>query len=174
MHNVNVEAVEASAARAAQPGAMLQPVDLRGEWQIDGDVPQFRGGIPYPGGEVEFTCDFPPPMGGGGRAPNPLAYCLWGGVACYAMTFATEAAREGVPLRALRGAVTTTVDMSRALGASDRPPVELLTWTLTVEADAGADTLERLRRLSDERCPGAYCITNPIALETRVEVGERA
>jgi uncharacterized OsmC-like protein len=148
---------------------MLQPVDLRGEWQVQEGAPQFRGAIPFPGGEVEFTCDFPPPMGGGGRAPNPLAYCMWGGVACYAMTFASEAATAGIPLRALRGAVTTTVDMSRALGVSDRPPVEGLTWTLTVESDADEATLEHLRALSDERCPGAYCITNPIPLTTRVE-----
>ena len=54
--------------------------------------------------------------GGTGSAPNPLAYCFWGGLACYAMTFATEAAREGVELRALRGVITTAVDQSRALG----------------------------------------------------------
>ena len=36
------------------------------------------------------------------------------------MTFATEAAREGIELRALRGVITTEVDQSRALGVESR------------------------------------------------------
>ena len=60
-----------------------------------------------------------------GSAPNPLAYCFWNGLARSAMTFAQEAARRGVELRALHARVETDVDQSRALGVSDRsPPVE--------------------------------------------------
>ena len=107
-------------------------------------------------------------LGGSGAAPNPLAYCFWGGLACYAMTYALEAARAGVELTALRATVSADVDLSRALGASNRAPVEGIDWLLEVESDADDELLERLRRLSDERCPGAYCVRNPIALETRV------
>ena len=108
MHNVNVEAVEHSAARAATDGRLVQHVAFTGEWQMSG--PQFRATIPVPNGEpVVFEADFPPPMGGTGSAPNPLAYCFWGGLACYAMTYAQEAARRGVELRGLR-----------ALGMADR------------------------------------------------------
>ncbi len=58
--------------------------------------PQFRAIIPVPNGDpFVFEADFPPPMGGTGSAPNPLAYCFWGGLACYAMTYAQEAARQG-------------------------------------------------------------------------------
>lgn len=169
MQNVNREAVEESARRAGEdPAAVRQQVSLSGEWQHDEGAPQFRGTIPYPGGEVEFACDFPPMLGGSGAAPNPLAYCFWGGLACYAMTYALEAAREGVELTALRATVSADVDLSRALGASDRPPVEGIDWLLEVESDAGDEVLERLRLLADERCPGAYCVRNPIPLETRV------
>ncbi len=169
MQNVNREALEASAAQAADdPASARQQVSLTGEWQDEQGAPQFRGTIPYPGGEVEFSCDFPPPMGGSGAAPNPLAYCFWGGLACYAMTYALEAAREGVELTALRATVAAEVDLSRALGVSERPPVEGIDWTLEVESDAGRDVLDRLKALADERCPGAYCVRNPIPLETRV------
>lgn len=108
-------------------------------------------------------------MGGNGAAPNPLAYCFWGGLACYAMTYAIEAARERVPLTALRGTVTTEVDQTRALGVTDHPPVEQITWELDVEADASAEVIERLKTQADQRCPGVYCITNPIPLTTRVQ-----
>ena len=167
MHNVDVETLLHTVEQGtADPAVLRQPVELAGEWQTDAGAPQFLGRVPYPGGEVELRCDFPPPLGGSGAAPNPLVYCLWGGLACYAMTFATEAAREGVELRALRGTVTTEVDQSRALGLSDRPPVEAITWSLEIDADADGETLERLKQQADARCPGVYCLRNPISLTT--------
>ena len=169
MGNVVVAAVGESARKAlADPATARQQVDLSGEFQQEEGAPQFRGTIPFPGGEVEFTCDFPPMLGGHGAAPNPLAYCFWGGLACYAMTYALEAARAGVELRSLRASVAAEVDLSRALGASDRPPVQGIDWTLEVESDATAEALEELRQLADDRCPGAYCVRNAIPLATRV------
>ena len=172
MHNVNVESLLQTVEQGtADPAALRQPVELSGEWQTRDGAPQFQGRIPYPGGETEFTCDFPPPLGGSGSAPNPLAYCLWGGLACYAMTFATEAAREGIELRALRGVITTEVDQSRALGVDDRPPVEHVDWHLEIEADAPVETIDALREQADARCAGVYCLRNPIELATTVSHG---
>lgn len=169
MHNVNVKAVGRAAEQAqADPSSVRQPVELGGEWQVAEGAPQFRATIPYPNGEVELSCDFPPPLGGTGAAPNPLVYCLWGGIACYAMTFALEAARADIELRALRGTITTEVDQSRALGVSERPPVEQIAWELDVDADASAELLEDLRSRADDRCPGVYCMRNSIPLVTRL------
>ena len=169
MHNVNVESLLQTVEQGtAEPAVLRQPVELSGEWQTREGAPQFQGRIPYAGGEVEFSCDFPPQFGGGGSAPNPLAYCLWGGLACYAMTFATEAAREGIELRALRGVITTEVDQSRALGVDDRPPVEHVDWRLEVDADAPQQTIDELKERADARCPGVYCLRNPIDLATTV------
>ena len=173
MHNVNTEAVEAAAKNAMEnPQSALVDVNLSGSWNAtDPARPQFVGTIPYPKGELEFTCDFPPPFGGQGRAPNPLAYCLWGGVACYAMTFASEAARLGVELVALRGTVTTQVNGARALGVSARPPVQGVSWSLDVESSASAADLEQVKRLADERCPGVWCMQNVVPLETTLAGG---
>jgi len=170
VHNVNVDALKQTAAQAqADPTAVVNHVAFEGDWQTAPDAPQFRAMIPVPNGEpVVFESDFPPPMGGGGRAPNPLAYCFWGGLACYAMTYAQEAALRGIELRGLRARVEADVDLSRALGVSDRPPVEGIDWHLDVDADAAPEVLEELRIAADEHCPGAYCISNPIALRTHV------
>ena len=176
MHNVNVEVVEATVRAAGEdPSVLRQAVGFEGIWQTEEGAPQFRGTIPVPGAEpVAFEADFPPQMGGNGVAPNPLAYCFWGGLACYAMSFAQEAARAGVEIRWLRARVEAEVDMSRALGLSERPPVEQIEWQLEVEADASPATLEELKRLADEHCPGAYCIRNPIDLRTRLLVADPA
>lgn len=170
MHNVNTDALEQTAATARQDTtAVRQHVAFDGEWQTSQGAAQFRGTIAYPQGETVFEADFPPPMGGTGTAPNPLAYCFWGGLACYAMTFAQEAAMQGVELRALRARLTTEVDQSRALGVTDNPPVEQIDWYLEVEADASTDKIEELKRLADDHCPGVYCVRNPIQLETHLE-----
>ena len=170
MHNVNVEALNETVEKAREnPAAVRQQAEFSGEWNVQEGPPQFRGTIPHPGGEMIFEADFPPPMGGTGSAPNPLAYCFWGGLACYAMTFAQEAARQGVQLRALRAHAEAEVDQTRALGLSDRPPVDQVDWRLEVDADADADKLEELKRLADEHCPGVFCLRNPIALNTTLQ-----
>ncbi|HET8758326.1 MAG TPA: OsmC family protein [Solirubrobacteraceae bacterium] len=168
MHNVNIDAVEQTAAKAAaDPSAVTQHVTFDGEWQTSG--PQFRATIPVPGGApVVFEADFPPPMGGTGSAPNPLAYCFWGGLACYAMTYAQEAARRDVELRGLRAEVHADVNQARALGVSDQPPVDHIDWRLAVDTDASPDVLDELKQAADDHCPGAYCIRNPIDLRTTV------
>ncbi|MSX01892.1 MAG: hypothetical protein F2813_01885 [Actinobacteria bacterium] len=171
MHNVNVEAIEATAANAAaDPAAGIQPVALTGEWNVEEGAVQFTTQIPLPsGGTVAFSADFPPPMGGTGAAPSPLAYCFWGGLACYAMTFAQEAAREGIELSSLRGRVAAELDMARALGIGDQPPLEEINWTLEVSTEADDGAVERLRQIADARCPGAWCLRNALTVNTAVE-----
>lgn len=170
VHNVDVMALRATRAAAeADPGAMRQAVRFDGAWQTAAGAPQFTTEIPLPDGStVGFSADFPPPMGGRGQAPNPLAYCFWGGLACYAMSFAQEAALAGVELRALHATVTTDFNLAYALGTGDAPPVERLDWDLQVDADASPERLEELKAAADEHCPGAYCIRNPVELHTSV------
>lgn len=169
MHNLNLEALESTTEHARQdPTSARQKVEFDGDWQTDDGAVQFRATIPYPEGETVFEADFPPPMGGGGAAPNPLAYCFWGGLACYAMTFAQEAARHGIELRGLHARLTTEVDQTRALGITDNPPVQGIEWTLDVDSDASAAELEGLKRSADEHCPGVWCIENPVSLSTHV------
>ena len=171
MHNVNTQALRKTAAAAeADPAAVKQEVSFDGEWQTS-DGPQFVASIPVPNGEpVRFQADFPPPMGGTGSAPNPLAYCFWGGLACYAMTYAQEAARQGVELRSLRARVEARVDQSRALGVTDNPPVEQIDWQLEVDADADGQRLEAIKQIADDHCPGVFCLRNAIDLRTQLTV----
>ena len=69
----------------------------------------------------------------------------------------------------MRARVRTEMNMSRALGVSEMPPVEGIDWYLEVDADASEEQLAEIKELSDERCPGAYCIKNPIELRTHLE-----
>lgn len=87
------------------------------------------------------------------------------------MTYAQEAARRGVELRALRARVEADVDMSRALGVTDNPPVERIDWYLDVDVDADITTLDELKTAADDHCPGVFCIRNAIDLRPRLSAG---
>lgn len=169
MHNVDVDALQQTIAKARQdPSTAVQEVAFDGDWNA-GEGAQFRASIPVPNGDaVTFEADFPPPMGGTGSAPNPLAYCFWGGLACYAMTYAQEAARQGIELRGLRASAEARVDQTRALGVTDNPPVDQINWRLEVDADAPAERLQELKDIADDHCPGAFCVRNPIELHTEL------
>lgn len=169
MHNVDVESLNRTIDDARKdPSSAVQPVAFDGEWN-SGEGPQFRTMIPVPASDpIPLEADFPPPMGGTGSAPNPLAYCFWGGLACYAMTYAQEAARQGIELNSLRARAEARVDQSRALGVTDNPPVERIEWRLDVSADASPERLEEIKQTADERCPGVYCVRNPVDLQTEL------
>lgn len=168
LNNVNVEAIKAFAAELERdPAAGKKTKKVVGEWVFEEGKPQFRGALDYPQGTQLTESDFAPFMGGRGLRPDPVQYCLYGMAACFASTYAAVAASEGVPLKKLRVAIENRMDMSRALGVSDRKPIESVTMTLDVESDAPKAKLEELRRAAEERCPGVYCLTNPIPLTTR-------
>lgn len=151
VHNVATDALSQTIEKATtDPAAVRQHVSLDGEWQTQPGAAQFRATIPVPTGDpVVFEADFPGPMGGTGSAPNPLAYCFWGGLACYAMTYAQEAARRGVELRALRARVeadvmsaapTHVARRSPAAGDVDGPRRSLLAGVLMASASPGSST----------------------------------
>jgi uncharacterized OsmC-like protein len=85
-------------------------------------------------------------------------------------TFAAVAAMEGVTLKKLIVAAENKVDLSRSVGLSNNPIVEQVEITVTVQADAPKEKLAEIERLAHERCPGVYCLTNPIPLRTQLVV----
>jgi uncharacterized OsmC-like protein len=142
---------------------------VTGRWVFEDGRPQFTAQLDHAGGQQTTEVDFAPFMGGQGLKPDPITYCLFGFASCFAGTFVAVATEQGVRLRTLEVRLENEVDLSRSLGLSDRPATQGISATLKVEADAAGTKLEELRRLAEERCPGVYCVTNPIAFTSRVE-----
>ena len=58
-------------------------------------------------------------------------------------------------------------DKSKALGLSNEPIVENV--KLQVNASSkGKENLDEIKKLAEERCPGVYCLKNPIKLEVKL------
>jgi uncharacterized OsmC-like protein len=126
---------------------------LDGEWRTDEALAQFGGVVKFPQSQVLFEADFPPFLGGEGRAPTPLAYCFYGAMCCYGATFATQAAMARVRLRSLRIAFSLTVDFHAALGLGDVPLLSPFEFDVEIETDASDEDVQLVKKLADERCP---------------------
>lgn len=167
MHNVRVEQIEETRKNAqADPSAAILDVDMTGDWRTDESVSQFGGRVAYPQGEVLFEADFPPFLGGEGRAPTPLAYCFYGAMCCYGATFATQAAMAGVKLQGLRIRLRLSVDFHTALGLDERAPLSGFDFDVEVESDASEEDLQRVKELADARCPAIWAMQNPVPYST--------
>lgn len=142
---------------------------IQGEWNI-GDGPQFSATIEFENGKTTLFADQPISLGGSGQQPGPMIYCLYGSASCYAATFATLAAIEGVAIKSMRVTAESYIDISKTFGLSDNPIAEKVRFILHVKSDAPKKKIEELEELAKKRCPAVYCLTNPIKVDTVLEI----
>ncbi|NIR45680.1 MAG: OsmC family protein [Gemmatimonadetes bacterium] len=170
INNVDVDAMKKFASAIEKdPGEAIKLKAINGRWNFEEGAPQFSAEVEYPNGSVSVETDFAPFMGGSGLRPDPVSYCMFGFASCFSGTFAAVAAEHEVELKSLEVRVENPIDLSSPMGVADRPVTEGMNATLRVESEASASKLEEIRQLAHERCPGVYCITNPIPFDSRIE-----
>ncbi len=169
LNNINTQVVGKFMEEAEKdPQIAKKSKRVEGEWVFEDGKPQFKATLAFKEGEQVVESDFAPFMGGRGLAPDPIQYCLYGMAACYAGTFVSLATMEGIALRGLKIAVENKVDLTRTLGLSSNPIVEGVEMTLTVTSNVPRERLEQVEALARDRCPGVYCLINPIQLTTHL------
>jgi uncharacterized OsmC-like protein len=169
-NNVNLQGMMSFIEQAkSDPSVLKKQKRIEGVWDFQEGHPQFKATLAYPNGERVIEADLAPFMGGAGLAPDPIQYCLYGLAACFAGTFMALAAADGVTLKSLRVVAENQVDLTRPMGLGDKPVVEKVMIKLIADADTSDTKLRELERLTRERCPGVYCLTQPVPLETRVD-----
>ncbi len=151
----------------ADKSKAIKTKHVEGEWNFSGV--QFSATLEHATGKTVVEADGPPIMGGSGLKPDPVQYCLFGLAACFAQTFASIAAEKGVELKQLKIAVENKVNLSKSLGLSDEPIVERVRLSVTA---SGNGDLKEIERLAKERCPGVYCLINPVKLEIESNFAE--
>lgn len=170
MHNVRVGQIEETKTKAQRdPSAARLKVDLDGSWHTDESHTQFAGTVVFPKGEVVFEADFPPFLGGDGRAPTPLAYCFYGAMCCYGATFATQAALAGVEIRDLRINLQLDVDFRTALGLGEFPPISEFRFTVELDTEASDEDVQAVKKLADDRCPAIWAMDNKVPYSTTAQ-----
>lgn len=141
---------------------------VEGSWDFGEGNSQFASTLEHANGSTFVEADAPPFLGGNGLKPDPVQYCLFGLAACFAQTFASIAAEKGVELTKLKVAAENKVNLSRALGLGNEPIVETVKLLVEV-SDIDKSKLKEIEQLAKERCPGVYCLTNPIKLDIEIK-----
>ena len=169
LNNINTGAAGKFMEEARKdPQVAKKSKRVEGEWVFEEGKPQFKATMAFKEGERILESDFAPFMGGKGLAPDPIQYCLYGMAACYIGTFVSLATMEGIALQGVKILVENKMDLTRSLGLSSNPIVEGVEVTLTVAADVPREKLEQIEVLAKDRCPGVYCLMNPIQLTTNL------
>ena len=170
MHNVRVDQINTKRKECIadiQTGNV--EFNLEGEWRVLNEQTQFGGNISFPQGELLLEADFPPFLGGEGRAPSPLGYCFFGAMSCYGSTFSTQAAMENIKLDELKINLKLSVDFRTALGLGDFPPFNEFEFDVRVKSDVSEDKIQQIKKLADERCPAIWAMKNPVHISTKAK-----
>ncbi len=168
MNNVEVqEMVRYVAAFQEYPDQAKKDKRVTGSWVFEQGKPQFVSSIEYAGGNVVLNAELPPFAGGWGTSPDPVQYCLYGLVACFAATFAAIAAGEGIQLTRLEVTAENWMDLRKQMGLANGNIIDKVRFTVHAEG-ASRDELDRVLNLAKERCPGAECLTRSIPLEVEL------
>ena len=169
MHNVRLDQIHDKVAECQKNAdAAKMEFNLEGEWRTSDDDKQFGGLLSFPQGELELNADFPPFLGGEGRAPSALAYCFYGAMSCYGSTFATQAAMAGVALDEMKINLKLNVDFRGALGLGSFPPLKDFQFNVQVKSSASDKEVQNIKQLTDERCPAIWAMQNPVPFTTVV------
>lgn len=167
MHNVRVEKINEVAKQSESDPSLAQiDFNLAGSWNIENDNVQFTGDVMFPNGELTLEADFPEFLGGEGRAPSALTYCFYGAMSCYGSTFATQAAMAGVEINQMKITLSLGIDFRSALGVGSFPPMKGFNFEVFVKSSASNEDIQKVKELTDERCPAIWAMENPVPFTT--------
>ncbi|WP_410508172.1 OsmC family protein [Methanosarcina hadiensis] len=158
------------------PSKAKKVIEFEGNWEIGRTGPQFSTKIKSEnGGEFLIQSDEPTALGGGGTAPNPVQYGLYGIAACFAASFAKWTAMEGIVLNQFKIKVRADMDLSASFGIFQEPVIpiyESIKFEIMVDSEMSMEEVERFNEITKQRCPCYYCLTTAIIPEIVFEKKE--
>lgn len=122
----------------------------------------------------QFTipADEPAALGGTDTAPNPVEYVLAALASCQEITYRIYADGLGIPLDGVSVQVEGDVDL-RGFFAVDpdvRAGFKEIVATVTLDSDAPAEDLRRLKTVVDAHCPLLDILRNPIPVTVGLDI----
>jgi len=171
MNRINLEAIQKFIEEANKdPQLFIKTKKVVGEWNLQEGKAQFSAELEYAKGKTILEADLAPFMGGEGLKPDPIQYCLFGIASCYAGTFATIATKEGVLINSMKVSAENQIDLSTPMGVSNNPIVKSIKITVEIKSNASEEKLKEIQKEAMEKCPGVYCVSNPIPVIAEVIV----
>jgi uncharacterized OsmC-like protein len=151
------------------PSKTKKVIEFEGNWEIGKTGPQFSTKINSErGGEFLIQSDEPIALGGGGTAPNPVQYGLYGIASCFAASFAKWTAMEGIVLNQFKIKVRADMNLSVSFGISQEPAIpiyESIKFEIIVDSGMSMEEIEKFTEIAKQRCPCYYCLVTAIIPE---------
>jgi uncharacterized OsmC-like protein len=122
-------------------------------------------------GQFRVEVDEPPPLGGDGKAPNPVEYYLASLLSCQVVTWRIWAEKLGIQVDDIAAHAEGDLDVQGFFGLDDalRPGFSEVRLVITV---SGPETAERYRELQeavDAHCPVLDLTRNATPVTTSVQ-----
>lgn len=118
-----------------------------------------------------IVADEPEPLGGTDTAADPVELLLASLTSCVSIGLVTQAAKRGVELRDFEIEVEGDLDVRGYLGDENvRPGFSAIRYTVKVDSDAPAETLEEIVRTAERTSPMFDNISNGVPVSSRVEL----
>ncbi len=144
INNINLDKVSATVESIKRDPTKAKVVSrVEGEWLFDGET-QFRAVLPTEQGSQTLEMSLPSFLGGTGKMPGPIQYCLFGLASCFASTIASIAAEKNIRLKRARVSAECSLDFSKTLGLNDKPIVEGIRFIVDIEADADDSMVKQI------------------------------
>ncbi len=172
MNNINLENIQKTKEDIIKGEfPERKPFIAEGEWLFSGEG-QFKGTLEFPKGKVTLITDQPSLSGGKGNAPNPVQYCVFAMISCYATTFMTIAASKGIEIKKLKAKGASEVNMKSVFEIEENPVVEKVWIELEIESSADKIILEEIKKETDRKCPAAFTVQNKVPFESKILYAE--
>jgi uncharacterized OsmC-like protein len=166
---VNLQAIMNFIGEARlQPSLAVKRKEVSGECNFAEGQPHYSATVEFANGQMELKSDQPPFGGGGGTAPDPILYCLFGTASCFAGTMMTIIARRGLKVDSLHVSAENRVNLSLPMGLSHAPIVESFSLRAEYSGEASEVEMNEVVKESLETCPGIYCLKNPIPINAEI------
>lgn len=164
LNNIDLEKINRTISEAkSNKEALRRKTKLSGEWVLDSSKDfQFITVLEYENGKQILEIDSPSWLGGKGKRPGPIQYCLAGLTSCFLATIATIASMKGIKLAKLKSDTECSLNFSKTLDLGDEPIIEEVNFAIEIEADVDRKDLEELIKEALEKCPAIYSLRNII------------
>lgn len=123
-------------------------------------------------GDYRVEVDEPPPLGGEGKAPNPVEYCLASLLSCQIVTWRVWAEKLGIAFDEISARAEGDLDVRGFFGLDDgvRAGFEEVRVAITVTGPERAERYRELQEAVDSHCPVLDLTRNATPVTASVEI----
>ncbi|MCS7243353.1 MAG: OsmC family protein [Candidatus Calescibacterium sp.] len=152
----------------SNPELLKKDVSVEVRWNMNDNESQMYSVVVYPLGEKELNIDQVDFLGGGGRSPNPIQYCLVGLASCFLSTFAIVCKELNLNVKSLSVVARNRMNLSLPLGLDNEKVSEGVEFEIIVDSEDEKEMFEQAKNIAIGRCPAVWCMQNSVPVNARI------